>query len=191
MQLEAEEPADAGFAASGQAGKHPVAVDPTRGTHRQWRTVDVVDARPSSHPGEQKDRQGHPDMGGQGNEARIKGGFWEGQAEQGENDALVECLEIAEVRAVIQHQDGHDLAVSEPCLWSALLDRLCLFAQQPSLPMWAKRLAKIIELAEIFHEPVEHQCLRTSNGADSRRRMQRQQGLKAHLKPVTRVTLVS
>jgi hypothetical protein len=35
MQLEAEEPADAGFAASGQAGKHPVAVDPTRVTRKR------------------------------------------------------------------------------------------------------------------------------------------------------------
>src|SRR3954447_877222 len=67
---------------------------------------------------------------------------------------------MPEMRAVIQHQDGHDLAVGQPRLWPALLGRLCLLAQQPSLPMRAKRLAKIIELAEILHEPVEHECLR-------------------------------
>jgi hypothetical protein len=32
MQFEAEEPASAGLAAPGQAGKHLVAVDPTRDT---------------------------------------------------------------------------------------------------------------------------------------------------------------
>jgi len=35
--------------------------------------------------------------------------------------------------------------------------------------MRAKGLAKIVELAEIFHEPVEHRRLRTSDGADSKR----------------------
>lgn len=47
MELEAEEPAKTGFAALGQAGKHLVAVDPTRVTHRQGCAVDVVEARPS------------------------------------------------------------------------------------------------------------------------------------------------
>src|SRR3954454_1353894 len=52
-------------------------------------------------------------------------------------------LEMPEMRAVIQHQDGHDLAVSQPCLWSALPGRLRSLSQQQRLPVWAKRLAKI------------------------------------------------
>jgi hypothetical protein len=32
--------------------------------------------------------------------------------------------------------------------------------------MWAKGLAKIVELAEILHKPVKHECPRISNGAD-------------------------
>src|SRR3954452_11145392 len=99
-------------------------------------------------------------MVGQRDEAGITGGFGKGRAQQRENDTLVERLEVPEMRAVIQHQDGHDLAVGQPRLLPALLGRLCLLAQQPSLPMRAKRLAKIIELAEILHEPVEHECLR-------------------------------
>src|SRR3569623_2413364 len=55
MQLEAEEPARAGLAAPGQAGNHPLAVDPPRVTHRQWWAVDIVEARPSPHPREQED----------------------------------------------------------------------------------------------------------------------------------------
>src|SRR4051812_19267306 len=73
MQLEAEEPASAGLATVGQTGKHLVAVDATRVTHRQRRAVDVVDPCPSSHPGEQKDRQWHPDVVGQRNEACVTG----------------------------------------------------------------------------------------------------------------------
>src|SRR5690349_19305321 len=53
MQLQAEEPARAGLATLGQAGKHLVALDATRVTHRQGRAVDVIDPCPSSHPGEQ------------------------------------------------------------------------------------------------------------------------------------------
>jgi hypothetical protein len=85
---------------------------------------------------------------------------------------------MPEVRAVIQHQDGHDLAVSQPRLWPTLFGRLRTLPQQPSFPERAKRLAKIIELTEILHEPVEHECLRTSNGTDSKRGMQGRQGLR-------------
>src|SRR3954452_930388 len=92
------------------------------------------------------------------------------------------------MRAVIQHQDGHDLTVSQSCLGSALLGRLGLLAQQPSLPMRAKGLTKIIELAEILHKPVEHGRLPTSDGADSKRGTQRRQGFSLTSKPVTRVT---
>src|SRR3954471_4796113 len=98
-------------------------------------------------------------MFGQSDEARIAGDLGKGRAQQGENDALVERLEVPEMRAVIQHQDGHDLAVSQPRLWPALLGRLGLLAQQLRLPMRAKGLAKIVELAEILHEPVEHRRL--------------------------------
>jgi hypothetical protein len=108
-------------------------------------------------------------MMGQGDEAGVARRFGKSRAEPSQHDAFIEGLEVPEIRAVIQHQDGHDLAVGQPRLWSALLGRLCLFAQQPSLPMRAKRLAEIIELTEILHEPVEHECLRTSNGADSKR----------------------
>src|SRR3954466_8490191 len=116
-------------------------------------------------------------MFGQSDEARIAGDLGKGRAQQSENDPLVERLEVSEIRAVIQHQDGHDLAVSQPRLWPALLGRLCLLAQQPSLPMRAKGLAKIIELTEALHEPVEHGRLPTSDGADSKRGIQRRQGL--------------
>src|SRR3954471_7366221 len=122
-------------------------------------------------------------MVGQGDEARITGGFGKGRAQQGENDTLVERLEIPEIRAVIQHQDGHDLAVSQPRLWPALLGRLRLLAQQPSLPMRAKGLTKIVELAEILYEPVEHGRLPTSEGADSKRGTQGRQGLSLTSNP--------
>jgi hypothetical protein len=114
-------------------------------------------------------------MVGQGNEARIAGGFGKGGAQQSEHDTLVERLEMPEIRAVIQHQDGHDLAIGQSRLWPTLLGRLGLLAQQPSLPMRAKGLAKIVELAEILHEPVEHGRLPTSDGADSKRGIQRRQ----------------
>src|SRR3954464_978821 len=102
---------------------------------------------------------------------------------QTRNSGFVERLEIAEPRAVIQHQDGHDLAVDQPWLRPALLGRLGLFAQQPSLPMRAKRLTKIIEWAEILHEPVEHRRLPTSDGADSKRGIQRRQGFSLTSNP--------
>src|SRR6185437_16066570 len=94
---------------------------------------------------------------------------------------------MPEIRAVIQHQDGHDLTVSQPRLWPALLVRLRSVLQQQRLPVWAKRLAKIIKLTEIFHEPVEHADLHTSNGADSKRGTQGLQGLGLTSKPITRV----
>jgi hypothetical protein len=122
-------------------------------------------------------------VAGQSDEAGITGGFGKGRAQQSADDAVVERLELAEVRAVIQHQDGHDLAIDQSRLWSALLGRLDLFAQQPSVPMRAKRLAKIIELTEILHEPVEHADLHTSNGADSKRRSPRLQGLRLASNP--------
>ena len=50
-------------------------------------------------------------------------------------------------------------------------------------PVRVKRLAKIIELTEILHEPVEHVGLHTSNGADSKRRSPRLQGLRLALNP--------
>src|SRR3954462_8114990 len=80
MQLEAEEPASAGLAAPGQAGKHLVAVDPTRVTHRQGGAVEIVEAALSSHRREQKDRQGHPHMVGQSDEAGIV--RWPGKSER-------------------------------------------------------------------------------------------------------------
>src|SRR3954466_6803086 len=86
-------------------------------------------------------------------------------------------LEMPEMRAVIQHQDGHDLAVSQPRLWSALLGRLRALPQQQCLPVRAKGLAKIIELTEILHEPVEHGRLPTSDGANSKRGTRSLQGL--------------
>jgi hypothetical protein len=84
---------------------------------------------------------------------------------------------------VIQHQDGHDLAVGQPCLWPALLGSLGTLLQPQRFPARVERLAKIIELAEILHEPVEHECLRISNGADSSRRTQERQGLRLTLNP--------
>src|SRR3954464_10386316 len=90
---------------------------------------------------------------------------------------------MPEMRAVIQHQDGHDLAVSQPRLWSALLGRLRALPQQQCLPVRAKCLAKIIELTEVLHEPVEHGRLPTSDGADSRRGIQ---GDKRLASPQTR-----
>jgi hypothetical protein len=125
----------------------------------------------------------------QRDEARIAGGFGKGRAQQSENDTLIERLEVSEPRAVIQHQDGHDLAIGQPGPWPALLCRLPPLRQQLSFPRRVKRLAEIIELTEIFHEPVEHRRLPTSDGADSRRGMQGRQGLRVHPKPVTRVIL--
>jgi len=122
-------------------------------------------------------------MLGQGDEARITGGFGKGRAQQSQNDTLVERLEVAEMRAVRQHQDGHDLAVGPSRLWPTLLGRLGLLVQQPSLPMRAEGLAKIVELAEILHEPVEHRHLPTSDGADSRRGMLRRQGFSLTSNP--------
>src|SRR3954454_121751 len=108
-------------------------------------------------------------MVGQGDEAGITGGLGKGRTQQSENDTFIERLEMPEIRAVIQHQDGHDLAIGQSCLWPTLLGRLGLLAQQPSLQMRAKGLEKIIELAEILHKPVEHGRLPTSDGADSKR----------------------
>src|SRR4051794_25342989 len=96
---------------------------------------------------------------------------------------------MPEMPAVIQHQDGHNLAVSQPRLGSALLGRLGLLAQQPSLPMRAKGLAKVVELADILHKPLEHGRLPTSDGADSKRGTQRRQRFSLTSKPVTRVML--
>src|SRR3954471_5324611 len=90
--------------------------------------------------------------------------------------AMIIPVVRVEMRAVIQHPDGHDLAVSQPRLGSALFGRLGLLAQQPSLPMRAKGLAKVVELADILHKPLEHGRLPTSDGADSKRGTQRRQG---------------
>ena len=79
---------------------------------------------------------------------------------------------------MVQHQDGHDLAIDEPRLWATLPGRLRALPQQQCFPMRAKRLAEIIELTDILHEPVEHECLRTSNGADSKTGIQEQQGVR-------------
>ena len=122
-------------------------------------------------------------MVGHSDEARITGGLRNGRAPQGENDALVERLEIPEIRAVIQHQDGHDLAASQSCLWSTLLGRLCSLAQQPSFPMRAKGLAKVVELTEVLYEPVEHGRLPTSDGANSKRGTQALQELSLTSNP--------
>jgi hypothetical protein len=122
-------------------------------------------------------------MVGHSDEAGIARRFGKSRTEPSQHDAFVEGLEVSEIRAVIQHQDGHDLAVSQPRLWSALLGRLCAFAQQPSLPLRAKHLTKIVELTEILHEPVEHECLRTSNGGDSKRGNQGRQELSLTSNP--------
>ena len=74
---------------------------------------------------------------------------------------------MPEPRTVIQHQDGHDLAIGQSCLWPSLLGRLYLLLQQPSCPVWLKGLANVIELADILHEPVEHGRFPTFEGADS------------------------
>src|SRR4051812_10663910 len=108
-------------------------------------------------------------MVGQRDEAGIARRFGNSRGKPSQHHACVERLEMPEMRAVIQHQDGHDLAVSQPRLWSALLGRLRALPQQQCLPVRAKRLAKIIELTEVLHEPVEHGRLPTSDGADSRR----------------------
>ena len=69
MKFEAEEPAGAGFAACGQIGEYLVPVDPAIVAYRKRRAVDVINPCPSSRPTEQKDRQWHPHMAGQGDEA--------------------------------------------------------------------------------------------------------------------------
>ncbi len=167
MKFKAEEPTDAGFASCGQISEHLVPVDPPIVAYRKRCAVDVINACPSSHPTEQKDRQRHPHMAGQSDEASIAGRFGKGGAQQSEDDALIERLEVFEMRAVIQHQDGHDLAIGQPRLWPALLATCRPLRQQPSFPAWIKTLAKIIELTKIFHEPVEHARLPTSDRADS------------------------
>src|SRR3954447_16687391 len=133
-------------------------------------------------------------MVGHSDEAGIARRFGKSRGTPSQHHACVERLEMPEMRAVIQHQDGHYCAVHPPpplvppffraCrplppppprLWSALLGRLRALPQQPCLPVRAKRLAKIIELTELLHEPVEHGRLPTSDGADSRRGIQRRQ----------------
>jgi hypothetical protein len=177
MELEAEEPANAAFAPRGQIGEYLVPADAAIVAYGQRRAVDVVDARPASHPAEQEHRQWHPYMVGQSDEAGITRGLGKGRTQQSQDDAFVEGLEMPEMRTVIQHQDGHDLAISQPRWWSPLLGRLCLLPQQPSVPVRVKGLAKIVKLAEILHEPVEHGCLHTSDGADSKRESQGLQSL--------------
>src|SRR3982751_3046124 len=113
-----------------------------------------------------------PHMVGQSDEAGIARRLGKSRGKPSQHHA---CVERLEMRAVIQHQDGHDLAVSQPRLWSALLGRLRALPQQQCLPVRAKCLAKIIELTETPHEPVEHGRLPTSDGADSRRGIQRRQ----------------
>src|ERR1700712_418526 len=112
-------------------------------------------------------------MAGQSDEAGIAGRFWKGGAQQSEDDTLIERLEFLEMRAVIQHQDGHDLAIGQPRLGPALLARRRPFRQQLSLPTGIKPLAEIVELTKIFHESVEHACLHTSDGAGSRKQSKR------------------
>src|SRR3954467_10574615 len=97
MKFEAEEPADAGFAPCGQIGEHLVPVDPAIVAHRKRCAVEVINACPSSHPTEQKDRQWHPHMAGQSDEASIAGCFGKGGAQQSEDDALIERLEVLEM----------------------------------------------------------------------------------------------
>src|SRR5438270_11088879 len=116
-------------------------------------------------------------MAGQGDEAGIARRFWKGGVQQSEDNALIKRLEVFEMRAVIQHQDGHDLAIGQPRLRSALLARRRSFRQQTRFPAWIKSLAKIVELTKIFHEPVEHACLQTFVGADSIEAIQTRQGL--------------
>src|SRR4051812_41692074 len=70
--------------------------------------------------------------------------------QQSEDDPLKERLKFFEMRVVIHHEDGHDLATAHPRLWPALLARCRPLRQQPSLPAWIKSLAKIIELTKIF-----------------------------------------
>src|SRR4051794_37455922 len=63
-------------------------------------------------------------MVGQCDEARITGSCGKGRAQQSENDTLVERPEMSEPRAVIQHQNGHDLAIGQPRPWPTLPGRL-------------------------------------------------------------------
>src|SRR3954471_12084166 len=49
---------------------------------------------------------------------------------------------------------------ASPACGPRFLAGCAFWPQHPTLPMRAKGLAKIIELAEILHEPVEHECLR-------------------------------
>src|SRR4051794_41785238 len=81
MQLQAEEPASADLAAPGQAGKHLVAVDPTRGTHRPGGGVGIVEGALSFPRGGEKKRQRAPPKGGQNGEKGITKGLWEKKGE--------------------------------------------------------------------------------------------------------------
>src|SRR4051794_41512744 len=90
MQLQAEEPASAGLAAPGQAGKHLVAVDSTRGTHPPRGGLALIKAAPSSPPPEPTEPEWQPHMGGPREEAGLCRPLRESTGEARQHHTLVE-----------------------------------------------------------------------------------------------------
>src|ERR1700761_7682845 len=188
MQLEAEKPAHAGFSPSGQTRKNPVFGDPPVVTDRESGTVDVIDVGFLSHTAGQKKSQQSPHSFGERDEAFIAGRMPKIRAQELKNDAIVERLEVLELRTVIEHHKRHDFAVAKTGLRSMLAVRRVTIGHKIGLPLRPDLLAKVVKFAKSLHKPIEHPGLHTSCWFGSL------ESLKIHKmlipsNPVTRVRL--
>src|SRR6201994_1692433 len=161
MQLEAEEPAHAGFSPGGQTRENPVFGDPPVVTDRESGTVDVIDVGFLSHTAGQKKSQQGPHSFGERDEAFIAGRMPKIRAQELKNDAIVERLEVLELRTVIEHHKRHDFAVAKTGLRPMLAFRRVTIGHKIGLPLRPDLLAKVVKFAKSLHEPIEHPDLHT------------------------------
>src|SRR6201994_853508 len=161
MQLEAEEPAHAGFAPGGQTRENPVFGDPPIVTDRESGTVDVIDVRFLSHPaGKKKSQQGPPSFG-ERDKAFRAGRMPKIRAQELKNDAIVERLEVLELRTVIEHHKRHDFAVAKTGFRPLLSFPRAALGHKIGPPFPPDLLEKVVKFPKSPHEPIEHPGLHT------------------------------
>jgi hypothetical protein len=101
----------------------------------------------------EKDCQGDQGIPLQGNEMSVTGQSWKGRLEQGLYDALIETLQVLEVRAMKQDQDRHDFAEAQARVWTAIA---LTFSQEICLPLREEHLTKVIHFTKYFNESVHY-----------------------------------
>src|SRR6201993_681488 len=110
------------------------------------------------------------------------------RAQELKNDAIVERLEVLELRTVIEHHKRHDFAVAKTGFRPMLAFRRAAIGHKIGLPFRPDLLAKVVKFAKSLHEPIEHAGLHTLCWFGSL------ESLKIHKtvipsNPITRVTV--